>query len=389
MNIKNFENFKEFVAKNNCKRCIIRCDLNLPSDIDDLSRVYAIKDTVLSVADMGLQVILISHYKRPKPADIGNRKFSLEQIVQSVSKVLERDVSFENRSIFDIKAGDIKAPITLLENLRFYEGETNNDDNLAKCLATFGDVYINDAFSVSHRAHASVCAITKHLPSFAGLSMMREIDGITKATENIKRPYTAIIGGAKVSTKIDVLKKLSLEADYLIIAGAMANTFLAANNYDMKKSLIEPEQFDTAREIMKNAKAEIILPNDFLVSQNVETNGTYSDLNNIPDNCGCFDIGELSTTRILEIIDKSHTLLWNGTLGLFEFANFNYSTERVSKHIAERTKNTGLISIIGGGETIASIGKYKSDMTFVSTAGGAFLEYIAGYKLPGIEALQS
>ena len=387
MNIKNFENFKEFVANNNCKRCIIRCDLNLPSDIEDLSRVYAVKDTVLAVADMGLQVILISHYKRPKPEDVGTQKFSLDQIVQKVSKVLGRDVAFEKQSVFNIKASDIKEPITLLENLRFYEGETKNDDELAKCLATFGDVYINDAFSVSHRAHASVCAITKYLPSFAGLSMMREIDGITKATENIKRPYTAIIGGAKISTKIDVLKKLSLEADYLIIAGAMANTFLAAQSYDMKKSLIEPDQFDTAREIMANSKAEIILPNDFLVSQNVDINGTHSDLNNIPDTCGCFDIGEKSTARILEIIDKSHTLLWNGTLGLFEFANFNYSTALVSQHVAECTRNAGLISIIGGGETIASLGKSKADMTFVSTAGGAFLEFIAGYKLPGIVVL--
>lgn len=389
MNIKNFDNFKQFVTANGCKRCIIRCDLNLPSDIEDLSRVYAIKDTVLSVAGMGLQVILISHYKRPKPEDVGNPKFSLEQIVPSVAKVLGRDVAFEKRSVFDIEPSTITAPITLLENLRFYEGETKNDDALAERLAQFGDVYINDAFSVSHRAHTSVCAITKHLPSFAGLSMMREIEGITQATENIKRPYAAIIGGAKVSTKIDVLKKLSLEADYLVVAGAMANTFLAAQGHDMKKSLIEPEQFETAREIMANATAEVVLPTDFWVSQNVETNGVHCDLANIPDDCGCFDIGEKSTARILEIIDKSRTLLWNGTLGLFEFANFNYSTERVSKHVAERTRDAELISITGGGETIASLGKYKSGMTFVSTAGGAFLEYIAGYDLPGVNALRA
>lgn len=389
MNIKNFENFKQFVAANGCKRCIIRCDLNLPSDIEDLSRVYAVKDTVLSIADMGLQVILISHYKRPKSEDVGNPKFSLEKIVPSLTKVLGRNVAFERRSVFDIEPSEVTAPITLLENLRFYEGETKNDEALAKCLAKFGDVYVNDAFSVSHRAHTSVCAITKHLPSFAGLSMMREIEGITKATENIERPYTAIIGGAKVSTKIDVLKKLSLEADYLVVAGAMANTFLAAQGHDMKKSLIEPEQFETAREIMANAQAEIVLPTDFWVSQNVETNGVHCDLANIPDDCGCFDIGEKSTARILEIIDKSRTLLWNGTLGLFECANFQYSSEIVSEHVADRTKNFGLISITGGGETIASLGKYKSEMTFVSTAGGAFLEYIAGYDLPGVNALRA
>ena len=388
MNIKDFENFKQFVFENNCKRCIIRCDLNLPSDVEDLSRIYAVKDTVLAVADMELQVLLISHYKRPKPEDVGNPKFSLEQIMPSVVKVLGRDIAFEKRSVFDVEPNEVTAPITLLENLRFYEGETKNDDALARRLAQFGDVYINDAFSVSHRAHTSVCAITKHLPSFAGLSMMREIEGITQATENIKRPYAAIIGGAKVSTKIDVLKKLALEADYLVVAGAMANTFLAAQGHNMKKSLIEPEQFETAREIMVNAKAEIVLPTDFLVSPNVETNGVQCDLANIPDNCGCFDIGEKSTNRIIEVVDKSYTLLWNGTLGLFEFANFNYSTERVSKCVVERTQNAGLISVAGGGETIASLGKYKSGMTFVSTAGGAFLEYIAGYDLPGVSALR-
>jgi len=389
MNIKNFENFKQFVSENNCKRCIIRCDLNLPSDIEDLSRVYAVKDTILFVADRGLQVILISHYKRPKLEDVDNPKFSLKQIVPSISKVLGQDVAFEKRSIFDIDPSKITAPITLLENLRFYEGETKNDDALAKRLARFCDVYINDAFSVSHRAHASVCAITNHLPSFAGLSMMREIEGITKATENIKRPYAAIIGGAKVSTKIDVLKKLSLDADYLVVAGAMANTFLAAQGHDMKKSLIEPEQFETACEIMANAKAEIVLPTDFLVSPNATTDGVQCDLADIPDDCGCFDIGAKSVARIIEIIDKSHTLLWNGTLGLFECANFQYSSRIISKHVAERTKNAGLISITGGGETIASLGEYKPDMTFVSTAGGAFLEYIAGYELPGVMALSN
>lgn len=387
MNIKNFENFKQFVKNNRCKRCIIRCDLNLPSDIEDLSRVHSIKDTVLSVAGMGLHVVLISHYKRPKPEDINNPKFSLKQIVPSIEKVFGRNIAFEKRSVFDIEPSEIIAPITLLENLRFYEGETKNDDTLAMRLAQFGDVYINDAFSVSHRTHTSVCAITKHLPSFAGLSMQREIDGITRVTENIKRPYTAIIGGAKVSTKIDVLKKLSLNADYLVVAGAMANTFLAAQGHDMKKSLIETEQFETAREIMANANAEIILPTDFLVAPNVETNGIQCNLSDIPDDCGCFDIGEISTARILEIINKSHTLLWNGTLGLFEFANFDYSSEKVSRHVAECTQNAGLISIIGGGETIASLRKYKPDMTFVSTAGGAFLEYIAGYELPGVIAL--
>lgn len=388
MNIRTFEDFKKHVSENKCKRCIIRVDLNLPSDVEDLSRVYAIKDTVLSVMEMGLQVILISHYKRPKPEDISNSKFSLENVVSSVKKVLGHDVTFEKSSIFDIDPNIIRSPLTLLENLRFYKGETKNDDELAKHLAKFGDVYINDAFSVSHRAHASVCAITKYLPSFAGKSLQKEIEGISQATENSKKPFLAIIGGSKVSSKIDVLKQLSQTADYLVITGAMANTFLAAKGYDLKKSMIEEDLFETAREIEKNSKAEIILPNDFLVSKDINENGWNCDLEKIPDDCGCFDIGEKTTSRIIEIIKKSKTLLWNGALGAFEFANFNKSSIRITEFIAEQTKNSGLISVIGGGETIASIGRYKADMSFVSTAGGAFLEFVAGYKLPGLEVLK-
>ena len=387
MNIKTFEDFKKYASENGCKRCIIRADLNLPSDIEDLSRVYAIKDTVLSVLEMGLQVILISHYKRPKPEDISNPKFSLENIVPSVSKVLEHDVVFEKSSVFDLDPKDIRAPLTLLENLRFYEGETKNDDVLAKQLAKFGDVYINDAFSVSHRAHASVCAITKYLPSFAGKSLQKEIKGISQATENAEKPFLAIIGGSKVSSKIDVLKQLSQKADYLVITGAMANTFLAAKGNDLKKSMVEEDQLETAREIEKNSKAVIILPTDFLVSKDINEDGWNCELDSIPDNCGCFDIGEKTTTQLIEIINKAKTLLWNGALGAFEFANFRKSSDVVTRYIAERTKNAGLISVIGGGETIASIGNYKADMTFVSTAGGAFLEFVADYKLPGVEVL--
>ena len=390
MNIKTFTDFENFVSKNkNIKRCIIRCDLNLPSDIEDLSRVYAIKDTVLSVIEMGLHVVLISHYKRPKIDDVINPKFSLKHIVDSVSKVLEKDVYFEKSSIFDIDPKSVTSQLTLFENLRFYEGETKNDEELAERLAKFGDVYINDAFSVSHRSHTSVCAITKHLPSFAGKSLQREIDGISKVTNNINRPFVAIIGGSKVSSKIDVLKHISNTSDYLVITGAMANTFLAAKGFDLKKSMIEEEHFETALDIMKNSKAEIILPDDFLVSKDINENGENCDLGNISDGYACFDIGEKTTIRIIDTIKNAKTLLWNGALGAFEFANFNKSSNIITKFIADQTKNAELISVIGGGETVASIGNYKADMSFVSTAGGAFLEFVAGYKLPGVEALKN
>ncbi|MBQ7524385.1 MAG: phosphoglycerate kinase [Alphaproteobacteria bacterium] len=385
--MRNFADFQKFVAENdNVRRCLVRCDLNLPSDVEDLTRVYAIKDTVLSVLDMGLQVVLISHYKRPKPEDVANPKFSLQNIVKNVADVLEVPVHFEKSSVFDMEPTAITERVTLLENLRFYEGETKNDDELAARLAKFGDVYINDAFSVSHRAHASVSAITQYLPSFAGRSLQREVEGISKATSNIARPYVAIIGGSKVSSKIDVLKQLSQTADYLVVAGAMKNTFLAAQGFDLKASMVEQEQFDTAREILKNSKAEIILPTDFTVSKDINTDGVNCALEDIPDGYECFDIGEATTERVISIIKKCKTLLWNGALGAFEFANFDKSSKAITKAIVEATKG-GLVSVIGGGETVASIGEYKKDMTFVSTAGGAFLEFVAGYKLPGLTAL--
>ena len=389
MNIKRFCEFKNFIKENqNVKRCIIRCDLNLPSDVEDLSRVYAVKDTIHQVAKLGLDIMIISHYKRPKIDDIINPKFSLKNIIESVSNVLEMDVYFEKRSLFDIEPKDINHRITLMENLRFYEGETTDDEELAKRLAMFGDVYINDAFSVSHRKHTSVHAITKHLPSFAGISLEREIDGISNVTNDIKRPFTAIIGGSKVSSKIDVLKQISQTSDNLIIAGAMANTFLASKGYDLKESMVEAEYIETAKEIMANSKAKIILPIDFLSSISIEKDGTQCDLDSIPDGQACFDIGSKSIDKIIEILSHSNSLLWIGALGAFEFSNFNTSSNIITKHIAELTDSGELISVIGGGETIASIGNYKKNMTFVSTAGGAFLEFVAGYKLPGIDALK-
>ena len=271
--MKYFADLKQYVKEHSCKTCIVRCDLNLPSDTEDLTRVYAIRDTVLEVLDLGLKVVLISHYKRPKPDDINNTKFSLSNIVDKVSKVLNTPVTFLNEPIFKINKNSIKDPVTLLENLRFYPGETKNDEVLAKALARLGNVYINEAFSVCHRAHASVVAITKYIPSFIGHSLQYEIEGLTKVTNNIQRPYTAIIGGSKVSTKIEVLKQLSNIADNLVIAGAMANTFMVAKGINMQKSLFEQEQVLEAKNIMENSKATIILPLDFLASVDINING--------------------------------------------------------------------------------------------------------------------
>lgn len=388
MEIRNFEKFRKWYKEHsNVKNAIVRCDLNIPSDIEDLSRIIAIKDTVRTLIDLGLKVILISHYKRPSPEEFFTEKFSLQSIAGKIEKIMGVAADFIPNSISEITKNDIKSQITVLENLRFYPGEKANDQTFARELAKFADVYINDAFSVSHRAHASVDAITRFLPSFSGIAFDREIAGISKATSNILRPYTAIIGGSKISSKIDVLKEISQKADILIIAGAMANTFLSAQGYKLGFSLIERDFFDTSLEIIKNSKSKIILPSDFVIAENITSPGVPCALANINAKMSCFDIGPNTIRDIKNISERSKTILWNGALGAFEFSNFDTSSKEVSAHIAKMTQQNGLISVIGGGETVASIGNFKEQMTFVSTAGGAFLEYVSGYDLPGVLAL--
>ncbi|MDR1488469.1 MAG: phosphoglycerate kinase [Holosporales bacterium] len=387
--MKNFDDFKNFVHEG-INRCIIRCDLNLPSETEDLSRVYSIKETVHRVLDLGIKVILISHYKRPSKSEAFMQKFSLSAISEKVWEILEVNVNFMGTNIFELSQNSILGEVTLLENLRFYEEEEQNNDVFAQKLAKLADVYINEAFSVAHRAHASVSAITKFLPSFAGIAFENEVKQISKIRENIERPYTAIIGGSKVSSKIDVLREISQKADYLVITGAMANTFLTALGHKLGASIIEKTYIKIAQEIIKASKAEIILPTDFLVSSDINMPGVCFDINDeVPENSSCFDIGTNTIEKIKSTIKISKTLLWNGALGAFEFANFDTSSKEISKYVAKRTKNNELTSVIGGGETIASIKEYKNEMTFVSTAGGAFLEYVSGYNLPGILALQS
>ena len=387
MNIKTFNDFKEFEKNNNVENVILRCDLNLPSETEDLSRIFSISETVHELLRLGKKVILLSHYKRPKKEDYFLDKFSLKKITDKVSYVLGVNVDFKGEDFRNLTKCDIKCNVTLLENIRFYEGEEKNSEELAEKLSKLADAYINEAFSVSHRSHMSVCALTKYLPSFAGISLENEIKNIEKVTGGIKRPFVAIIGGSKVSSKIDVLRNISKISDYLIITGAMANTFLKAIGHNMGKSLIEEDKISDAKEIYENSKAKIILPVDFLVSEDIHTDGRNVSLDKIGLNDACFDIGEKTVLNAIDVIKNCKTLLWNGALGAFEFSNFNKSSELLSEYIANQTKSGKLISIIGGGETIASVKELKKDMTFVSTAGGAFLEFIAGYELPGISCL--
>ncbi|MDR1609249.1 MAG: phosphoglycerate kinase [Holosporales bacterium] len=389
MMIRDFKDFKEYVARHrHVRRCIVRADLNLPSDVEDLTKVHAIKDTVMDVLAMDLRVVLISHYKRPSAEDANDPKYSLRNVVNNVSSVVGEEVNFMGGLLFDIDPSSITAKVTMLENLRFYDGETKNDRWFAEELAKFGDIYINDAFSVSHRRHASVCAITEHLPSFAGHSMKREIDGISAVTDHIKRPFTAIIGGSKISSKMEVLKQLSQTADTLVITGAMANTFLASKDVDMKCSLVERDQLEIAAKILREAQANIMLPEDVVAAESINHAGSSYDVTQIPDGYSCFDIGPRAIAKITGIIEKSRTLLWNGAVGAFEFSNFCEGSATVAKVVSHATRHNAIVSVIGGGETVASIGIYKDDITFISTAGGAFLEFVAGYKLPGVEALR-
>lgn len=381
MKIKTFDDFLQYASQHNIETAIVRCDLNIPSDIQDYSRIEAIKDTVLAASKLVKRIVLISHYKRPT-AGLREDKYSLSRVLEPIKTTINKDVTFVPQDIYDINSLP-DAEIILLENLRFYEGETKKDIHFAEQIAKFGDVYINDGFSVSHRAHASVEAITRLLPSFAGISLTNTIQELEKIIQKIERPYTAIIGGSKVSTKIDALRQLSKISDNLVIGGAMANVFLAAQGKNMQKSMVEKDLIEEAKKIIQESKSNIVLPIDFMCSDSITKEGVLYD--EVPESQACFDIGEKSVSKICSILQESKTIMWNGAIGAFEFANFNGSSVAVSTKISELSSVT---RVIGGGETVASIPSHLKDRVgFICTAGGAFLEYIAGYKLPGIEAL--
>jgi phosphoglycerate kinase len=344
---------------------------------------------VLQILDLGMKVVLMSHYRRPKAADSEKMEFSLSNIVDCVSSVLGRDMHFVKSPILEIYPEKLDSDVSLLENLRFCNGEVENDSGFADKLASLADAYINDAFSVSHRKHASVVGVAERLPSFAGLSLQNEYESIINVASNIEHPFTSIIGGSKVSTKVKVLQKLSEISDYLIIAGAMSNTFLGARGIRLGSSKVETDHFSTAASIMESSRANVVLPVDFIASHDINVSGSsYCEAALIPDNCQCFDIGEKSTSEIIEVLTKSKTVLWNGPTGAFEFEHFGESSRKIAKSIAELTENGKLVSIVGGGETVAAVGEYKDKMSLVSTGGGAFLELISGDTLPGIAVLE-
>ena len=386
-------------AEVNGKRVLVRVDLNVPVDggkVTDATRIERSAATITEIAHKGGKVILLSHFGRPKGRD---PKDSLKPVADAVGRLIHKPVRFANdcvgpaaeEAVAELKSGDILC----LENTRYHKEEEKNDPAFVEAIAKLGDVYVNDAFSVAHRAHATTEGLAHKLPAFAGRAMQDELEALEKALEAPKKPVIAIIGGAKVSTKLELIENLITKVDGLVIGGGMANTFLHAQGLNVGKSLAEKEMADTARRILEKAetaKCAIILPIDAIVAYYFEANAPSHDYatSAIPPDGMILDVGPNSVERIKAVIDDAATLVWNGPLGAFEMAPFDKATVAVARYAATRTKAGKLTSVAGGGDTVAALNHagVAADFTYVSTAGGAFLEWMEGKVLPGVEALR-
>lgn len=381
------------------KRVIVRADLNVPvkdGKVSDATRLERILPGLQDLAKRGARVVVISHFGRPKGGP--DARYSLKVVADKLGELLGRDVVFADDCVGEAAeravAGLRPGGIAVLENLRFHRGEEQNDPAFAKRLAALGDLYVNDAFSAAHRAHASTDAITHLLPAYAGPLLMEEVQALVRVLESPERPTAAVIGGAKVSSKIDVLTHLADRVDRLIIGGAMANTFFLAEGVEIGKSLAEPGHARTALQIMHAAKerhCEVILPHDFVVAPKLEAGASARVVVTLetPSDLMILDVGPKTVAHYGEIIGRSRTLLWNGPLGAFEVAPFGEGTFGLARQAASLTKSGKLVSVAGGGDTLAALNAAGvTDLfTYVSTAGGAFLEWLEGRELPGIAAL--
>jgi phosphoglycerate kinase len=384
----------------NGKRVLLRVDLNVPMEqgrVTDATRLERIAATIIEISDKGGKVILLAHFGRPRGRD---PKDSLRPAAAALAEVIKRPVAFADDCIGDVAAKAVAAmkdgDILALENTRFHAGEEKNDPAFVTELAKLGDLWVNDAFSAAHRAHASTEGLGHKLPAYAGRTMQAELDALNKALEAPKKPVIAIIGGAKVSTKIDLLQNLVSKVDALVIGGGMANTFLHAQGIGIGKSLAEKDLAATALRIFDKAEAAncaIILPVDAVVAFHFAANSPSHayGLDAIPSDGMILDVGPQSIARIHAAIDDAATLVWNGPLGAFEMTPFDRGTMVAAKHAAERTKAKKLISVAGGGDTVAALNQagVAGDFSYVSTAGGAFLEWMEGKPLPGVEVLKS
>ena len=381
------------------KRVLVRADLNVPVEngvVTDATRIDRVAPSITELADKGAKVILLSHFGRPKGRDAKN---SLKPVVAELAHVIKRPVKFADDCIGETAEQAVAelgpGNILCLENTRFYPGEENNDPEFAKALAKLGDIYVNDAFSVSHRAHASTEGIAHLLPAYAGRTLQTELDALVKALEHPDRPLTAIVGGAKVSTKLDLLGNLLRKVDVLIIGGAMANTFLLAQGKKVGKSLFEKDLVEIAKKVLDEARAnkrQIVLPVDAVVAEKYEAHAPSRvvDVDHVGDNDMILDIGPRSIEYAISELARSKTLVWNGPFGTFEIEPFDNGTDEVAEAAAEFTQAGKLVSVAGGGDTVAALNAagVAGRLTYVSTAGGAFLEWLEGKALPGVEILR-
>ena len=380
------------------KRVLLRVDFNVPLNngfISEASRIQKVLPTIKALIDNKAKIIIISHVGRPEGKIISS--LSLEPIAKKLSDLLNQKVIFLNETIGTKVIEESKkipnGEILLLENLRFHKEEETNSIRFAKELAKTGDIYVNEAFSCSHRAHASVSEITNHINSFAGHQLIEEIETIKMLTNNPQKPVSCIIGGSKISTKIGILKNLIKKMDNIMIVGAMANNFIKYNNYNIGKSIYEKNTESLIRDIIQQSNTsncKLLFPCDAIVAKDYKSKGQLKSLNKIDETDIILDIGNKTSEIISEIVDSSKTVLWNGPAGYFEIDEFSQGSRRIAKKISENTKNKSLISIAGGGDTVAAINKFdcSNGFTYISTAGGAFLELLEGKNLPGIKALE-
>jgi phosphoglycerate kinase len=383
------------------KRVLVRADLNVPvqgGKVTDDTRIVRQAPTIKELSEKGAKVIILSHFDRPKGKVVPS--MSLKVLVEPLENALDRKVTFAEdcigpkaqAAVAALKDGDV----LLLENTRFHKGEEDNDDGTARELAALGDIFVNDAFSAAHRAHASTDGVARLLPNAAGRSMQAELTHLEKALGNPERPLMAVVGGAKVSTKIELLQNLVKRVETLVIGGAMANTFLAAEGIKVGKSLYEPDHLETAREVIRmanDAGAVILLPKDLVVAKEFKAGAAHRTvpIGDIAEDEMALDVGPDSIKAFENRLLTTRTLVWNGPFGAFETEPFDKGTVAAAQKVASLTRAGQLLSVAGGGDTVAALAHagVEGDFTYVSTAGGAFLEWLEGKELPGVEALST
>ena len=379
------------------KKVILRVDLNVPmknGSITETSRIVKILPTIKLLIEKKAKIIILSHIGRPKGKIVNG--MSLKPISKKLSNLLNIEVLFNKNEINEKTLSEInKIPdgsIMMMENIRFYEEEEKNEDSFSKKISNLGDIYVNDAFSCSHRAHSSIEGITKYIPSYCGLQFVEEINALKRITSNIIKPVTCIIGGSKISTKIKIISNLIKDFNNIIIVGGMGNAMLKNTGINIGKSVCDDSYKELVVEILKKSKThncQIYYPLDVVVSKTINGDGTIKEINEVNNDEMILDIGPKTIASIKNIIDESNTILWNGPAGYFENPNFANGTKKILEIIANKRVNDKIYAVAGGGETVAVINKFNKldTFNFVSTAGGAFLEYLEGKELPGIKAL--